>query len=467
MDHKKVAIEVLQAVGGKENVISVVHCMTRLRFNLKDQTIPDKEKVKQINGVSAVVESGGQFQVVIGNEVPFVYEEVNKIVGTTTNKPNEEITTIGKRSLFNRFIDMISGVFLPVIGAMAGAGILKGLLTMAVVFGWMTDQMGAYKILYAVSDAAFYFLPVLLGISAANKFKTNPYIVGVIALGLVYPSIVTLVEEGAKITFFGIPVVLINYSSSVFPIIIAAFCSAKIETWLKSKMPKSVQMVLNPLIIFVIVAPLTFLLIGPVVTYVSNLLAGITMGAYGLSPVIAGLLLGATWQILIIFGLHWGFIPIFINNFMTNGFDPINALLFAPAFAQAGAALGVALKTKQKDKKSLASTAAFTGILGITEPAIYGVTLPAKKPFVFACIAGGIGGAVAAFFGSKQYAFGGTGIFGIPGFISPEGIDKGFIAVVLSMVIGFVGAALLTYLFGYKDEDQKMSVNTQEVNKNL
>lgn len=455
MNYEQVARDVLAAVGGKENVSSVIHCVTRLRFKLRNRSIVDTDQVKQVNGVMTVVESGGQYQVVIGTEVPSVYQEVTKLIGespVTVEETSEE-----KKSLFNRFISMITGIFMPTIGALAGAGILKGLLAMCVSFKWMTTEMGTYQILYAAADAFFYFFPILIGFSAGKRFGANPYITASIGAALVYPTMLTAFTEGTELSFLGIPVVLLNYTSSVFPIIAASWIAAKFERLLNSKLHASIKLFFTPLIVIVVVLPLTFLAIGPLVTQVSNLLAAVTNGAYNLSPLIAGIILGAFWQVIIIFGLHWGFIPLLINNITTLGFDPINALLFGPAMAQAGAALGVALKTREKSMKAVATSASISGIMGITEPAIYGVNLPTKKPFIMACIAGGIGGIFAGSMGAKAFGFGASGIFGIPLFINPEGFDAGFAGFLISIGISFFGAAILTYLFGFKDKEVKSS----------
>ncbi|MCM3170816.1 beta-glucoside-specific PTS transporter subunit IIABC [Paenibacillus sp. MER 99-2] len=458
MNHDKTAKEILSAVGGNDNINSVIHCVTRLRFNLKDMKSPNKDEIKQIDGVLTVVESGGQFQVVIGNEVPKVYESLLKTMGRDPSASTTEQGNAGeKRGLFNRFVDVVSGVFMPVVGVLAAAGILKGLLALFITLKWLTEDMNTYKILFATADALFYFFPIILGFSAGKKFGGNPFISATIGAALVYPTMTAAATAGTGMSFLSIPVVLINYTQSVIPIIIASYLAANFERWLTKVSPSSIKMFLVPLITLAVITPVVFMAVGPVATLISDLLAKGAMWTYGLSPIIAGLLLAGLWQTIIIFGLHWAFVPILLNNLVTNGFDPINGMLYCTTFAQTGAAFAIAIKTRDKKLKPIAMSATISGVMGVTEPAIYGVTLPAKKAFVMASIAGGIAGAVAGFMGSTAYGFG-AGVFGIPLFINPQGIDSGFIGFILSIVIAFVLGFILTYMFGYRNTAPSVAV---------
>lgn len=468
MNFEKTAKDVLQAVGGKENVNSVIHCMTRLRFKLKDATTPNKEHIKQIDGVITVLEGGGQFQVVIGNDVPKVYAELTKLVGNLSEEapaPEEK-----KGGLFSRFVDMISGVFMPVMGAVAAAGMLKGILSLLLVLNILTQEMGTYRILYSLADGMFYFFPILLGFSAAKKFGGNPYLSALIGAALVYPDMTKAFTEKTALTFLNIPVVLISYTSSVIPIIIAAFLAAKFEKIITKYIHSSIRMFFVPLLTIIVITPIVFLAVGPIATGASNLLADAALGIYKLSPVIAGFIMAGIWQFIIIFGLHWAFIPILINNILTLGYDPIDAMLFCTTFAQTGAALAIAIKTTDTRLKPIATSASIAGLMGVTEPAIYGVTLPTKKPFVMASIASAFGGAVAGLFAAKKYNFGAGGLFGIPLFINNEGLDTAFWGALSSFAIAFFGAFILTYLFGYKNKAPVavgVSNNTTPINKNM
>lgn len=462
MNHDQTAKEILSAVGGNDNINNVIHCVTRLRFNLKDMKAPNKEEIKKIDGVLTVVESGGQFQVVIGNEVPKVYESLIGIMGKEPMSATSEQKGQGdKHGLFNRFVDVISGVFMPVIGVLAAAGILKGLLALFSTLKWLTEDMSTYKILFATADALFYFFPILLGFSAGKKFGGNPFISATIGAALVYPTMTAAATAGTGMSFLGIPVILINYTQSVIPIIIASYLAANFERWVTKISPSPIRMFAVPLVTLTVITPVVFMAVGPVATLISDYLAKGAMWTYGLSPIVAGLLLAGLWQTIIIFGLHWAFIPILLNNLVTNGFDPINGMLYATTFAQTGAAFAIAIKTRDKKLKPIAMSATISGLMGVTEPAIYGVTLPAKKAFIMASIAGGIAGSVAGFMGSTAYGFG-AGLFGIPLFINPNGIDTGFIGFILSVLIAFVLGFILTYMFGYKNAATSSASMKQE-----
>lgn len=448
MDYSKLALQILNQVGGERNVISLIHCATRLRFKLKSADGVDKEAITKLAGVIQVVESGGQFQVVIGNEVNDVYREIIKIA-----KLEEASVAAGDRSdgnLFNKAIDIISGIFTPLLGAMAGVGILKGLLTVAIGMGWMNPQSGTYLLLFAAADSMFYFLPLLLAFTAARKFDTDPYVAVIVAGTLLYPGIIEALKKGDPLTFMGIPVILTNYATSVIPIVIAVYVMSLLEGLIKKGLHSSVRRFLSPLLLLVIVVPLTFIVFGPFGTYVSKWIGIGYSWVYDGSPILAGMFMGAFWQVFVIFGLHWGLVPIAINNLTQYGADTFIALVTPAIFAQAGAALGVMLKTKKMDIKAIAGPATLSGIIGITEPAIYGVTLRYKKPFIIGCIAGALGGGAVGFSGASSPAFAIPGLMTLPIFFG-----KGFGMFLAAVVGAFVLAALVTYLFGYKDEGQE------------
>jgi len=454
MDYSSLAKQLISEVGGKENIRNVTHCMTRLRFVLKDDKVPNTKNVKQIPGVLGVTISGGQYQVIIGTEVSKAYDKVYEILGIQEQQTPEEIIDDNEKAgLFNRFFKLISGIIFPVMGVMAAVGIMKGLLAGLTSFNLLSTENGTYQILYAFADGFFYFLPIILGFSAAVKFKSNPYIGATIGAALVYPNIVTLYNEGTNITFMKIPVVLTSYGNSVFPIIAAVALAAYVERRVKKVVPSSVQLFLTPFITLSITVPLTFLVIGPIMTYISDILASSTQAIYGFSPIITGIILGAFWQLVVIFGLHYAFIPILINNIATMGEDPINAILNVTVFALAGAAIGFALKQKNKVKRSLGFSTGLTGLFGVTEPIIYGIALPYKKPFIAAFIGGGIAGGITAAMNAKMFGFGGNALFAAPLFINPEGIDVSFTAYLIASTIAFFVPLLLTYLFVSRDDE--------------
>jgi len=474
MKYEQLAKDILSNVGGKENVSSVVHCITRLRFKLKDESKANTEVLKNMDDVVTVMKSGGQYQVVIGNHVPDVYKAVVAEGGFQGQSPVEEKEEGPKGSLLSRFIDIVSSIFTPVLGVLAASGMIKGFNALFVALGWLTNTSGTYQILNATGDALFYFLPIFLGYTAIKKFGGTPFIGMAIGSALVYPTLSgltageplytvfagTIFESPIFITFLGIPVILMSYSSSVIPIILATYFAAKVEKWLKSVIPDVIKLFVVPLLTLLIVVPVTFLLIGPVATWASNLLGQGTLFLYNLSPVIAGIILGGLWQVIVIFGLHWGLVPIAINNVATMGFDTILALVFAASFAQIGAVLAIMVKTKNQKLKTLSIPAFISGIFGVTEPAIYGVTLPLKKPFIISCIGGGIGGAIIGLTNVKGYIIGGLGIFGIPSYISPDGLGMDLWGALIAIVVGFVAAFILTLMFGGIGKEQSTETET-------
>lgn len=467
MKYQMMIEEILEGIGGKENIGDVKHCVTRLRFNLKDESKANEQIVQDIKGVITVVKSGGQFQVVIGNHVPDVYQELLQI--TQLSGGTDDTNDVEVKGIFNKFIDIVSSIFTPILGILAATGMIKGINAMLVAFGWIEMTSGSYKILQAAGDSLMYFFPVFLGYTAAKKFKVPPFIGMVIGASLVHPIIAGIVQPGAEplytlfegtviqspiyVTFFGIPVIMMNYGSSVIPIIIAVYFSSKVHKWVSSFVPTIVKTFLVPLLTILIVVPLTFLVIGPIATWIGSLLGAVTLAIYNFNPIIAGALIGALWQVLVMFGLHWGIIPIGINNIATMGFDPIMALGMATPFATAGVVLGIMIKTKNKELKSLAVPSFISSLFGVSEPSIYGITLPRKKPFYVTLVAAGIGGLIMGISGTKMFIMGGMGIFGIPNYIHPEnGLDKGFYGFLIAITASFVIGLVLSLTVGYSNE---------------
>lgn len=448
MSQEKLAKEIVELVGGEKNVESLVHCATRLRFVLKDDAKADKAKLEKTEGIIAVKENGGQFQVVVGNKVPEVYNAIGQISNILDDSSNKEKP--GKKAKgIGGIIDIISSIFAPLLGVMAGAGILKGLLLIASNIGWLETTETTYTILYAAADSLFYFLPLLLAVTTARKFQGNMFVAMTIAGALIYPSIVTLKAEGTPTDFFGIPVILMNYSSTVIPIILAVIVMSKLEKFFNKTLHDSVKNFVTPLFLLVIMVPLTLLVFGPFGVYVGNGIAAGLVAAFGFSPLLAGAVMGASWQLLVIFGIHWGLIPVFINNVAVYGQDGVKPAATASIFAQTGAAFGVMLKTKNKKLKTLAGSSTLTALFGITEPAIYGVTLPLKRPFIAGVIGGAVGGAIIGQAGTLAFASGAPGLLTLPIFYGPGG--QGFPGLILGIVVSFVVSAVLTYIMGFKD----------------
>ncbi len=468
-NYDELAKVIIENVGGTENINSLTHCVTRLRFKLKDEKKANTDFLKNLDGVVTVMQSGGQYQVVIGNHVPDVYATVLRVGGIQGDAPSEGEKG-PKQGVGAMLIDIISGVFAPTLGCLAATGMIKGLLALLVFMGLTTADTGFYIILFGLADSFFYFLPVILGYTAAKKFGSNIFIGMSLGATLLYLQGVTSIPamevqgmlfEGTPFAmtiytyFLGIPITwpAAGYASSVVPIVLAVFLAAKIEKFFKKIIPDVVKTFLVPMCTLLIAAPLTLILVGPVASLLTSFVGFVSVGVYGFSPILAGLLIGAFWQVLVIFGLHWGLIPIAILNFTTLGYDPVLAATVPASFAQTAVVLAIILKTKDQKLKSISIPAFISGIFGVTEPAIYGVTLPKKKPFIISCIGAGIGGLLVGAFKINGYMIGGLGVFAIPAYINPatndvSGAINMIIAIVVAMAVGFV----LTWIT-YKDDE--------------
>ncbi|WP_217363768.1 PTS transporter subunit EIIC [Paenibacillus sp. DCT19] len=372
MDHRQLATDVLRSVGGKENINKVTHCVTRLRFELKNNKIPNAEEIKKMDGVLTVIQQGGQYQVVIGNQVVPVFNELSSLLGDLGESNSSDDVQGEKKNLFDRFTSMISGVFMPIMGALAASGIIKGLLACLSAFGVLTATDGTYIVLNAIGDTLFYFFPVFLGASAAKYFGLNQYIGMVIGGSMVYPSLLSFVGSEQQLTFLSLPMNIMNYTSSVFPAIVAVWFASLLNRVIEKRIAQGFRYFLAPFIVLLITVPLTLFIIGPVISYLSNGLADITTAIYNFNPVLAGLVLGGPWILIVMFGLHWAFIPIFINNMATIGYDSVMGLLAANQFAMAGAALAFGLRAKDKQMRTLGISTGGTTLLGVSEPALYG-----------------------------------------------------------------------------------------------
>lgn len=451
MNYENLAKEILVKIGGKENVGNVTHCVTRLRFELKDSSIPNQNEIEKIDGVMKVIHSGGQYQIVIGNKVADVFKEVSVVLGDTFSTSTSQATE-EKLSFKDKFTKMIVGIFTPALGVMAGTGMLKGILSILLITKVLSDSSGTYKVLYAISDTLFYFFPVFLGAASAKYFKMNQYFGMAIGACMLYPSLIESASKNEVITFLKIPMHILNYSSTVFPVIVATWFASKVEKIAEKYSHSSVKLFLVPMLVLVVTMPLTFFIIGPVMTSLSNLLSKVIMTAYNFSPILGGLVLGGPWILIVLFGLHWAFIPIFITDIVTNGSSLILGLLTANMFAMAGAAFGIAIGSKNKKERELALSTGSTCLFGVSEPLIYGLLLPLKKPLIMSVIGGSIGGAISGIFQNKLYGFGGSGILQIPMLINPSGLDKGFYGGVISCVVAFITSCILTVIFKNKDK---------------
>ncbi|MBJ9164597.1 PTS glucose transporter subunit IIA [Citrobacter farmeri] len=454
MNSKVLAESILRLVGGEANVAALVHCATRLRFKIRDNSKVDLAALEALDGVITVVNGAGQLQVVIGNRVPEVYRAFGPISrllddGQTTTS---ESKTAEQTSIMGRLIDLVAGIFTPLLGAMAAAGVLKGALAIVLALGWMDSKDSTYIILHASSDSLFYFLPMLLAITSARKFNTNIFVAVTVAGALVYPTLQALYDTGQPVTFFGLPVMMMKYTSSVLPIIFSVWLMSHIEHFLNRQFHESVRNILTPFFILLLMVPLTLMAIGPLGISVSEFIASLFVTIYNFNPIIASALFAAAWQILVIFGVHWGFVTVFINDISVIGRSYLKAATGPSIFAQSGALLGVMLRSRNKKLRALAGSTFIASLFGITEPGVYGVTLKLKKPFVCAVIAAAIGGAVVGYAKSSAISTGLPGLLTLPIFYG-----DGFIGFLVGCAIAFVISLILTFIVGF-DEEKHSSV---------
>jgi PTS system beta-glucosides-specific IIC component len=461
-DYAKTAAGVLKGVGGEDNVQSLAHCMTRLRFVLKDEHRADAAALKATPGVITTAQAGGEYQVVIGNDVPEVFAEIGRIsnLGGRAQHP-EAAKDESRGNLFNRFIKMISALFTPLIWPLAGTGLLKALLAAAVTFGWIDATTSTYAVLNALSDAFIYFLPLALAMTAARYFGAQQFTSLAIAGALVYPGVVAL-NGVPDLTFFGIPLTMVSYASSVIPIIIVVWLQSHMERFLYKTLPAAIRRFLTPMLVVLILVTVTFLAIGPIASVVSGAIAGAVTWLFSTVPWLAGALMGGLWQIFVMFGLHWGFVPFMTTELRETGHILSEAPVFAAVLAQAAAMAGVWVRTRNSAMRSLAAPATLSGFLaGITEPGIYGVNLPLKRPFAFGIAGGVVGGAIIAAGGVATSAFVLPSVLSIPALIGNGNPIMLVIGLAAAVIIPFV----LVLLVGFKDpvDDETVAVASTDV----
>ncbi len=465
--YENLAKEILENVGGKENINSLTHCVTRLRFRLKDESKANDEALKNNPGVVTVMKSAGQYQVVIGNHVPLVYADVCELAGISNG--TQQVEEEAPQGLFNKLIDIISGCFQPILGPLCAAGIIKGLNALLVfILGSSFSNSGTYMILNAIGDSIFNFLPIILGYTAAKKFNVNVIVGMIIGATLCYPTIQTdtlsaagkaigtLPFIGAYYTkFIGIPFVSGNYTSTVVPVICIVALAAQIQKIAKKFVPEMLQNFFVPFFVLIISLPIGLLVIGPVVSLLTTVLSNMFAGLYAFSPIVTAFVIGALWQCLVIFGLHWALVPMAMVNIGNLGYDTILPGMLGTTFAATGVLAAMYLKLKDENKKALAIPGVISAFCGVTEPAIYGFLLPEKTPFVFSCIGGAVGGAIMGTVAVKQYVIGGLGIFSVVNYISPKGNATGMIVSLIAGAVSLVVGFVLTMIF-YKTNDQQI-----------
>ncbi len=449
---------IVQNVGGRDNIVGLAHCVTRLRFKLKDESKANTDILKETDGIVTVIQSGGQYMVVIGNHVPDVYDAVierghlEHIADSGVEEAVQE-----KKKPLDAFIGIVTAVFTPVLGVLSACGIIKGLLALFVAVGVLNGAGGTYNILYSLSDSLFFYFPIILGYTAAKKFGISEFEGLIIGATMVYPSVLS---SGALdiSNIFGIPVVMPasgDYASSVIPVICAVAFAGWFEKKYKKWIPDTVKLFALPLITCFVTVCLTFWVIGPVASAASGLIGAAFMAIYRFSPVLMGTVVGGLWQLLVMFGLHWAITPIMINNVQTIGFDTVMVGMFGASFAQVGAVIAIYLKTKNKRLKTLCVPAIVSGFAGVTEPAIYGITLPKKKPFAITCVIGAITGGILTAAGAKYYIAPGMGVFGYTAFVNTvTGDFTGMLWAIIISAAALAAGVVFVYLT-YKDQEPK------------
>lgn len=462
MDYKSLAKTILNDIGGKENVISFTHCATRLRFNLKDDGKVNKKSLENTKGVMGIVNKGGQFQVVIGSDVPNVYRELT-VMGDfegTNNGKNEH----DDRSALSKVLDTIAGIFTPILPAITGAGILKAFMALLVAFGWIDKTTQTYSILAVFSDAAFYFLPFLIAYSSARKFKCNVVMAMSIAGILLHPDFAAMIKNvkgtGEALRFIGIPVTPATYSSSVIPIILTIWLMSYVEPIADRISPKAVKFFTKPLITLVITGTVAITVLGPLGTIIGDGIAAGISFLDNYASWLVPLIIGAVSPFLVMTGTHYGLIPIGINNIATAGFDTIvGPGMLGSNIAQGGAAFAVALRTKNKLLRQEAYSSGITAVCGITEPALYGVNLKLKKPLIAVSIGGAAAGLYLGIMGVGRYTSGSPGLLALPGYIGTEGftnITHAVIGSAIALVVSFIA----TLIIGFEEPEESELTDT-------
>lgn len=446
-------LELLKLAGGAGNIASAQTCATRLRIQLKDPALAKTDEIAKLQGVRTALLDGSELQILADEDLQTLKEHL-EIAMHSADPKAAEAPQKSEESFFNKAVNLVSGIFVPILGVLAACGVLKGLLALSLALNLLDPKEGTYMVLNAASDAMFFFFPLALGYTAGKIFGGNPFITLAIGGAMVHPSMIEafnqMSQQQVEYSFLGIPLFFINYGYSVIPIILAAWVSVQIEKFCDRILSPLVKFFGTPFFCILITAPLTFLVIGPVTTYLCNGVAAGIGAAYNFSPILAGLILGGCWQIMVIFGLHWGMVPLIFNNFAVYGTDFILPMAVPAVLAQGGAVLGVILRARMQRVTALGMPAFISAMFGVTEPSVYGVNLPLRRPFIAACCGGALGGALMGFFSVLAYSYAFPSCLMFPQLIPTSGlIDMSFwgslIAAGVALVAGFAGTVILGF----------------------
>lgn len=457
MDYESVAKKILQRVGGAENVTGLVHCMTRLRFNLKDESVVDDEAVKKTKGVMGVMKKGGQYQIIIGNDVGYVYEELNKLGKFSNQVPKKKENSTEKKNILTMLMDTISGIMTPVIPAIIGAAMIKVLLTLLPMIGVLNTSGDTYQLLTVIGDGAFFFMPVLIAVSASKKFGTNVYYAASIALIMLHPNFISMMttahDANETIRFLGlIPVTYATYSYSVIPIILAVWSLKYVEKFVDKITPVITKNFLKPMLVVLIEAPIALIILGPLGAICGNVLSDVVYFIHDKLGFIAVGLVAGIYPFVVMAGMHHAFTPIKLGMIATTGYENFICIgELCSNMAQGAASLAVAIKSKNKDFKQIAGSSAFSALLaGITEPALYGVTLRLKRPMLGACIGAVAGGLFGGFFQLKCFGIATPAIVTIVQYVE-ESRPMSLLIAALTILITVIVAFIATMLIGFED----------------
>ena len=454
-NYSALAQSIIENVGGPDNIESVIHCITRLRFYLKDNSKANTDTLKAMDGVVDVMESGGQYQVVIGQDVENVFNEVQKQLaadGKDTTATSNDSKGEKKGNWASELLGVITGSMSPIIGIIAAAGIIKGLLSILVLCG-LSDKSTIFMTASAMADAAFFFLPVLVGYTAAKKLGGDPMITAVVGAFLTHPTMIALADKGTSMfNLFGYKVEFINYAYSIFPMIVAAWLVKVFGNWFKTHLPSAIRSILTPMLTILIVGTITVCVTGPVIQGAATGLAVIINNLVNASGWLGGLIIGGFYQVLVIFGLHWGVVPLVVQQLASEGMSPLNAIISVTMVSQGAAVLAVAMKSKKTELRELGYAGAVSAFCGVTEPAIYGINLRYKKVFISGLIGSAAGGFVTGLFQGNMYGLTGS-LLGFPSFIDtkhPSDLHSFYVFLAAS-IVSIVVAMIVTWIWGYND----------------
>jgi len=441
------AKEIIVLMGGKKNITKSWHCVTRRRFNVADKNKVKVDKLKNLDNVLGAQFQNGHYQIIIGDNVSKVYKKVTSLLGNLEEGGANVVK--GKQNIVSHIFDTISGVFAPVISVIIGGGMIKGFLPLFTTLGLIQADSGTYIILSVIADCIFYFLPFLLASSAAKKFNTNEYLAMGLAAAMLYPTILEAAKAGNidPINFLNLNVPIVNYTSSVIPIILGVWAMSYLHRFLEKVIPNILKTIFVPTLTMFIMIPFQLIVLGPIGSRLGTGLAAMTIWLFTTSPLLAGLVLGSFRPLIVMTGMHFSLFPIMIENFKKYNYDVIDPVHFMSTMSQTGAAFGVFLKTKDKKMKTISLSATISGLLGVTEPALYGCLIKYKKPLIAAMISGGIWGGIVASLGAKCYAFAMTSVITLPIYLGPT-----FKYMIIGMCGSFITAALLTYLMGFEED---------------